>query len=54
MERGSVHRVRLPRSSLTTFGIPVRPDRWNESVPADIVIGEDGTVRAVRFVSPMQ
>jgi hypothetical protein len=54
MERGSVLRVQLPRASLATFGIPVRPDRWNETVRADVVLGEDGTVRAVRFVSPMQ
>jgi len=51
MERGSIIRVRLPKSSLPGFGIPVSADRWNESVPADVVLGEDGSMRAVRFVS---
>jgi hypothetical protein len=51
MERGSIIRVRLPKSSLPGFGIPVSPDRWHESIPADVVLGEDGSMRAVRFVS---
>lgn len=51
MERGSIIRVRLPKSSLPGLGIPVSPDRWHESIPADVVLGEDGTMRAVRFVS---
>jgi hypothetical protein len=54
MERGSIIRVRLPKSSLPGFGIPVSADRWNESIPADIVLGEDGTMRAVRFINTRQ
>jgi hypothetical protein len=54
MERGSIIRVRLPKSSLPGFGIPVSADRWNESIPADVVLGEDGSMRAVRFVSTRQ
>jgi hypothetical protein len=54
MERGSIVRVRLPKSSLPGFGIPVSADRWNESIPADIVLGEDGTMRAVRFINTRQ
>jgi hypothetical protein len=54
MERGSIVRVRLPKSSLPGLGIPVSADRWNESIPADVVLGEDGTMRAVRFVKTSQ
>ena len=54
MERGSIVRVRLPKSSLPGFGIPVSADRWNESIPAEVVLGEDGSMRAVRFVSARQ
>ena len=54
MERGSIVRVRLPKSSLPSLGIPVSADRWNETIPADVVLGEDGTMRAVRFVSVRQ
>jgi hypothetical protein len=54
IERGTIVRVRLPNSSLAGFGFPVNPDRWNESIPADVVLAEDGTLRAVRFVTPVQ
>jgi len=54
MERGSIIRVRLPKSSLPGFGIPVSADRWHESIPADIVLAEDGSMRAVRFVNTRQ
>ena len=54
MERGSIVRVRLPKSSLPGLGIPVSAERWNESIPADVLLGEDGSMRAVRFVSVRQ
>lgn len=54
MERGSIVRVRLPKSSLPGFGIPVSADRWNESIPADAVLGEDGSMRAIRFASTVR
>lgn len=54
IERGSIIRVRLPKSSLPGFGIPVSPDRWHESIPADVVLAEDGSMRAVRFVTASQ
>lgn len=48
----SVHvvRVRLPRSSLAAMGLPMNPDRAGESVTADVLLGEDGVARAIRFV----
>lgn len=43
-------RMRVPQSTLVSFGIPVPPDRANEAITADVVIGYDGLPRAVRFV----
>jgi hypothetical protein len=54
MERGSIVRVRLPLSAMQGLGIPVSAERWNESIPAEVVLGEDGTMRAVRIVNARQ
>jgi hypothetical protein len=49
MAGGHMVRVEVPRSSLATFGIPV-PDGAGGTVKADVVIGDDGVARAIRFV----
>jgi hypothetical protein len=43
-------RVRLPRSSLASFGFEVDPRRLEEPVKADLLVGTDGLTRAIRFV----
>lgn len=43
-------RVELPRSALTSFGIPVNAEQSGGRVKADVLLGEDGTARAIRFV----
>lgn len=43
-------RVELPRSALASFGIPVNADNAGGRVKADVLLGEDGTARAIRFV----
>jgi hypothetical protein len=43
-------RVELPRSALASFGIPVNAERAGGRVKADVLLGEDGTARAIRFV----
>lgn len=50
-DRGQVMRVRLPRQTLRSLGIPVNEERMFERVPADLLMGEDGVARAIRFVS---
>jgi hypothetical protein len=45
-----VIRVKLPRSAIMRFGFPVSPDRVWEPVTADLVVGQDGMARAIRFV----
>jgi hypothetical protein len=43
-------RVELPRSALSSFGIPVNAEQSGGRVKADVLLGEDGTARAIRFV----
>ena len=46
-----VVRVRMDRSSLAQFGLPVNMDRAEEPVDADLLVGDDGVPRAVRFIN---
>jgi hypothetical protein len=50
MESGEVIRVQMPRSALIAFGLPLNVERADESVKADLLVGEDGMARAIRFV----
>lgn len=47
---GSMVRVKLPRSAMASFGLPVNMDRANEMVKADVLLGVDGLAHAIRFV----
>ncbi|HVF57561.1 MAG TPA: hypothetical protein VM934_15505 [Pyrinomonadaceae bacterium] len=47
---GQVVRVELPRSSLVSFGLPMNVERAGERVKADVLVGDDGMARAIRFV----
>ncbi len=49
-ESGSVVRVELSRQALVALGLPMNAERANEPVKADVLIGEDGLARAIRFV----
>jgi hypothetical protein len=49
-ESGRLVRVELPRSALARFGLPVNAERAGERVKADVLIGDDGIARAIRFV----
>jgi len=47
----AIVRVSLPRSALETFGAPPANDKApTERVTAEVVLGEDGLARAIRFV----
>jgi hypothetical protein len=50
MESGQLIRVQMPRSALVSFGLPVNVERADEPVKADLLVGEDGLARAIRFV----
>ncbi len=43
-------RVELPGSALSEVGLPVDPETANTPVIADVVLGQDGLARAIRFV----
>lgn len=45
-----VIRIRLPRREMRRFGMPVSAEGDGLPVQADVVIGDDGSARAVRFV----
>jgi len=50
MESGTVVRVELSRTALISLGVPVQPDRPEETLKADVVLGDDGVARAIRLV----
>jgi hypothetical protein len=50
VESGTVLRVELPPSALVTMGLPAPVERTDSRVKADVVVGDDGVPRAVRFV----
>jgi hypothetical protein len=50
LEEGQMMRVELPRTALLDFGLPMNPERVAERIKADVVIGNDGLARAIRFV----
>lgn len=50
LDSGQVMRVELPRSALMSFGLPMNMERADERIKADVVIGDDGLARAIRFV----
>ena len=47
-----VVRMQVPRTALASFGVTAfdPPDDRSGTVPADVVVGNDGLARAVRFV----
>jgi hypothetical protein len=50
VEDATVVRVQLPRSAMRMVGLPVNEERAGERIRADVVLGQDGIARAVRFV----
>jgi len=50
IERGQIVRIRLPLAALASFGLPVNEEHAGDAIRADVVLGEDGLARAVRFV----
>jgi hypothetical protein len=50
MDSATVVRVQLPMSSLRLIGWPVSEERAGERIQADVLLGQDGLARGVRFV----
>lgn len=51
---GMVVRVQVPRSAPALVGLPVSAGDFSGTVTADVVLGEDGVARAIRFVPPQE
>src|SRR5258708_788940 len=49
-ERGELVRVTVPAAAMRAVGLPVREDRLTDRVQADVLIGQEGMARAIRFV----
>lgn len=49
-ESGHVVRVKISRTAMIAFGLPMNAERAGESITADVVIGDDGLARAIRFI----
>lgn len=49
-ERGEMLRVQLPAAAMRTVGLPVREEHLGDLVQADVLVGEEGMPRAIRFV----
>lgn len=49
-DSGQVVRVELPRTALMSLGLPMNMERADERIKADVVVGNDGMARAIRFV----
>lgn len=49
---GMVVRVELPRSAPTLVGLPIPGGDVSGTVTADVVLGQDGMARAIRFLQP--
>ena len=52
---GHIVRMEVPRASLAQFGLASAHDmdRVTGTVTADVLVGDDGLARAVRFVRPI-
>jgi hypothetical protein len=51
MESGQLVRVLLPRNAMASYGLPVNQERIDKPVTAQVLIGQDGVARAIRFLS---
>jgi len=49
-ERGHLLRVELPASAMQMVGLPVHEEHLADLVQADVLLGEEGLPRAIRFV----
>jgi hypothetical protein len=50
MESGEVIRLEMPRPALIAFGLPVNVEQADAPVKAELLLGEDGMARAIRFL----
>lgn len=49
-DRGEILRVQVPATAMRAVGLPVGEDHLADQVQADVLVGEEGLPRAIRFV----
>jgi hypothetical protein len=49
-ERGELIRVNVSAAAMRTVGLPVDEDHLADHVQADVLVGQEGLARAIRFV----
>ena len=49
-ESGQIVRVKVPRSMMVSLGVTTNVEKISELVTAEVIVGEDGSARAIRFV----
>ena len=55
MSMGSTVRIEVPATTLVSFGLAPTDFREGDGkIQADVLIGEDGLARAIRFVRPLR
>ncbi|MBP1595530.1 MAG: hypothetical protein H6Q05_907 [Acidobacteria bacterium] len=50
MESGQLVRVLLPRSAVAAYGLPFNRELADRPVAAQVLVGQDGMARAIRFL----
>jgi len=50
-ERGELLRVSIPALAMRGVGLPVSEERLTDMVQADVLVGQEGLARAIRFVN---
>jgi hypothetical protein len=50
LESGQLVRVLLPRTAMASYGLPFNQERADVPVSAQVLIGQDGVARAIRFL----
>jgi hypothetical protein len=50
-ESGQVIRVKVPRSMMVSLGVSTNVERSKELISAEVIVGDDGAARAIRFLN---
>ncbi|MGO9641425.1 MAG: hypothetical protein ACLP1Y_08995 [Candidatus Acidiferrales bacterium] len=51
LEGGAILRIEMPASALASLGLPTTGAEGDQLIPADVVVGQDGTLRAIRLAT---
>lgn len=49
-EQANIFRVQMPEAALAAYGLPVDGSHLDSRIDADLVVGQDGVPRAIRFI----